>query len=82
MPAATPAKSFAYDSKTLFDDADKSKLNNGKGLTEPRQFLEQEAFGLAVIATSTGMKGDSQKDKLLTEALVVRDYLVHELQTR
>lgn len=78
MPAATPSKSFAYDSKKLFDDADKSKLKNGKALTEPGQFLEQEPYGLAVIAASTGMKGDSQKDKLLTEAqaLVVRDYLV------
>jgi phospholipid/cholesterol/gamma-HCH transport system substrate-binding protein len=78
MPGGTPAKSFAYDSKKLFDDADKSKLKNGKTLTEAGQFLEQQPFGLAVIAASTGMKGDSQKDKLLTEAqaLVVRDYLV------
>ena len=42
------------------------------------QFLQQQPFGLAVIAASTGMKGDSQKDKLLTEAqaLVVQGYLV------
>jgi outer membrane protein OmpA-like peptidoglycan-associated protein len=35
-----------------------------------------------VIAASTGMKGDSQKDKLLTEAqaLVVRDYLVNHFK--
>jgi outer membrane protein OmpA-like peptidoglycan-associated protein len=53
-------------------------LKNGKTLTEAGQFLEQEPFGLAVIAASSGMNGDSQKDKLLTEAqaLVVRDYLV------
>jgi outer membrane protein OmpA-like peptidoglycan-associated protein len=78
MPTATPAKSFAYDSKKLFDDADKSKLKNGKTLAEAGQFLEQQPFGLAVIAASTGMKGDTQKDKLLTEAqaLVVRNYLV------
>jgi phospholipid/cholesterol/gamma-HCH transport system substrate-binding protein len=78
MPTATPTKSFAYDSKNIFDDADKSRLKNGKVLTETGQFLEHQAFGLAVIAASTGMKGDSQKDKLLTEAqaLVVRDYLV------
>lgn len=78
VPAGTPAKSFAYDSKKIFDDADKSKLKNGKALTETGQFLEQQPFGLGVIAASTGMKGDSQKDKLLTEAqaLVIRDYLV------
>lgn len=78
LPAAEPAKSFAYDSKKIFDDADKSKLKNGKTLTETGQFLERQPFGLAVIAASTGMKGDSQKDQLLTEAqaLVVREYLV------
>jgi phospholipid/cholesterol/gamma-HCH transport system substrate-binding protein len=78
IPAAAPAKSFAFDSKKLFDDADKSKLKNGKALTETGQFLQDQPFGLAVIAASTGMKGDSQKDKLLTEAqaLVVREYLV------
>jgi phospholipid/cholesterol/gamma-HCH transport system substrate-binding protein len=78
LPPAEPSKSFTYDSKRLFDDAEKSKLKNGKALTEAGQFLQQQPFGLAVIAASTGMKGDSQKDKLLTEgqALVVRDYLV------
>ncbi len=78
LPSASPTKSFEYDSRKLFDDAEKSKLKNGKALTETGQFLEQQPFGLAVIAASTGMKGDSQKDKLLTEgqALVVREYLV------
>ena len=78
LPAGTATKSFQYDSKKLFDDADKSKLKNGKTLADAGQFLEQQSFGLAVITASTGMKGDSQKDKLLTEAqaLVVRDYLV------
>jgi phospholipid/cholesterol/gamma-HCH transport system substrate-binding protein len=78
LPSGAPSKSFAYDSQKLFDDADKSKLKNGKTLAEIGQFLQQQPFGLAVIAASTGMKGDSQKDKLLTEAqaLVVREYLV------
>jgi phospholipid/cholesterol/gamma-HCH transport system substrate-binding protein len=78
LPSTSPSKSFAYDSKKLFDDADKSKLKSAKTLTETGQFLEQQPFGLAVVAASTGMKGDSQKDKLLTEAqaLVVREYLV------
>jgi phospholipid/cholesterol/gamma-HCH transport system substrate-binding protein len=78
LPPGAPLKSFAYDSRKVFDDADKSKLKNGKILNETGQFLEQQPFGLAVITASTGMKGDSQKDKLLTEAqaLVVREYLV------
>lgn len=78
LPQATAAKSFTFDSKTLFDDADKSKLKKPKLLTEAGKYLETEPFGVAVITAVTGMKGDSQKDKLLTEAqaLVVRDYLV------
>ena len=54
------------------------KLKSGKTLNETGQFLERQPFGLAVITASTGMKGDTQKDKLLTEAqaLVIRDYLV------
>ena len=78
MPSAQPAKSFTFDSKKIFDDADKAKLKNGKALTEAGKFLEQGDFGVAVISASTGMKGDSQKDKILTEAqaLVVREYLV------
>jgi phospholipid/cholesterol/gamma-HCH transport system substrate-binding protein len=78
MPSAEPEKSFDYDSKKIFDEADKAKLKNGKTLNEAGRYLQQGNFGLAVIAASTGMTGDSQKDVVLTEAqaLVVRDYLV------
>jgi phospholipid/cholesterol/gamma-HCH transport system substrate-binding protein len=78
MPAATPVKTFTYDSQKLFADAEKSKLKNGKMLAEAGKFLEQQPFGSVVIAASTGLKGDSQTDKLLTEAqaYVVRDALV------
>jgi phospholipid/cholesterol/gamma-HCH transport system substrate-binding protein len=78
LPAAAAAKSFTLDSQKLFEAADKSKLKNAKLLSEAGQFLQQEPFSLAVVSASTGMKGDSQKDKILTEAqaLVVRDYLV------
>jgi len=79
IPAVPAARTFSYDSKKLFNDADKSKLKNSKPLNEAGQFLESSPFGFAVIAASTGRLGDSQKDKLLTEAqaLVVRDYLVN-----
>jgi phospholipid/cholesterol/gamma-HCH transport system substrate-binding protein len=82
VPDAVPAKSFSYDSQKLFDAADKSKLKDTKALTEVGKFLETQPYGLVVIAASTGMKGDSQKDKLLTEAqaLVVRDYLVNHFK--
>jgi phospholipid/cholesterol/gamma-HCH transport system substrate-binding protein len=78
LPPGAPSKAFGFDSKKLFEDADKSKLKNAKLLTETGQFLEQQPFGLAVITAFTGMKGDTQKNKVLTQAqaLVVRDYLV------
>jgi len=40
--------------------------------------LQNNRFGVAVVAAHTDMKGDSQQDRLLTEAraMVVRDYLV------
>lgn len=78
LPAVAAAKSFSFDSKVIFDDADKSKLKRPKNLTEAGRYLEGEPFGLVAITATTGMKGDSQKDKILTEAqaLVVRDYLV------
>lgn len=79
LPGEPPAKTFEYDSKKLFGDVTKSDLKNGKDLNEAGAFLQSSPFGGVVIAASTGMRGDSQKDKLLTEAqsLVVRDYLVN-----
>jgi hypothetical protein len=44
--------------------------------------LEGRQFGLAVVTASTGMKGDSDKDRELTEAqaMIVRDYLVQNFR--
>ena len=44
--------------------------------------MEQTRFGVVVIAAHAGTKGDSQKDKVLTEArpAVVRDYLVNNFK--
>jgi hypothetical protein len=44
--------------------------------------LQNNQFGLAVIAASSDMKGDNEKDRLLTEArsIVVRDYLVRNFK--
>jgi len=51
-------------------------------LNEAGSFLENGQFGLAVVAASTGMKGDSDKNRRLTEAqtMVVRDYLVQNFR--
>jgi len=78
LPAAPVSKEFAYEAKQIFDKPDTAKLKNPKILNQAGAFLENNRFGLAVVAGHTDMKGDSDKNRLLTEAraMVVRDYLV------
>ena len=78
LPRGSSVKTFDYDAKQIFDKPDSAKLKNSKTLNEAGTFMEGQKFGLAVIAASTGMKGDSDKARMLTEArtMVVRDYLV------
>jgi len=82
LPAGSPAKSFTYDAGKLFDKPDSAKLKNQKMLSEAGKFLEQENFGLAVVAGYAGMKGDSEKNRVLSEAraMVVREYLVENFK--
>ena len=78
VPSGAPAKTFTYDAKKIFDKPDTAKLKDSKVLNESGMYLEQNPFGLAVVASQADMKGDSDKSKMLTEAraMVVRDYLV------
>jgi len=66
------------DSKKLFDKSDSTKLKNQKVLNDAGQYLQSQKFGFAVIAVSTGRTGDSDKQRVLSEArgFVVRKYLV------
>ncbi len=57
LPSGPPAKTFAYDAKQIFDKPESAKLKNEKVLNEAGNFLEGQKFGLAVVAASTGMKG-------------------------
>jgi phospholipid/cholesterol/gamma-HCH transport system substrate-binding protein len=77
LPSEQNAKTFEYDGKQMFDKPDTAKLKNEKALNEAGTFLQGTAFSLAVVVTSTGMKGDADKQKQLSEAraAVVRDYL-------
>jgi phospholipid/cholesterol/gamma-HCH transport system substrate-binding protein len=79
LPDSAPLKSFAFDSKKLFDKADTAKPKNEKSLRAAGQFLADTEFGVAVVVVSAGMTGDEQKDLVLTQAraMVVRDYLVN-----
>ena len=78
LPPGTPAKSFSFTARQLFDGRDSAKLRDQKSLNSGGEFLAQNQFGFAVIVVSTGMEGDTEKDMVLTEAraMVVRDYLV------
>jgi phospholipid/cholesterol/gamma-HCH transport system substrate-binding protein len=78
LPKETPAKTFTFDTKSLFDKSDSAKLKNAKSLDAAAQFLQDHKFESAVIEASSGMKGDSDKEQVLTEArsFVVRKYIV------
>lgn len=82
LPKEPPVKKFEYDAKQIFDKPDTAKLKGQKPLAEAGKFLEENKFGLAVVAAYSSMKGDSEKDRVLTEArsMVVRDYLVQNFK--
>jgi phospholipid/cholesterol/gamma-HCH transport system substrate-binding protein len=82
LPAGPVAKRVTYEGKELFDKADGAKLKNQKALNEVGRFLENQKFGLVVVAASMGMKGDSEKSLVLTQARssVVRDYLAQNFR--
>jgi outer membrane protein OmpA-like peptidoglycan-associated protein len=82
LPATPVSKEFAYEAKQIFDKPDTAKLKNAKALREAGKFLENNTFGLAVVAGHTDMKGDTEKNRVLTEArsMVVRDYLVQNFK--
>ena len=78
LPGKPAAKTFVYKATNVFDKPDTAELKDGKTLDDAGTYLQNNQFGLAVIAAYTDMKGDSSKDRLLTEAraMVARDYLV------
>jgi hypothetical protein len=78
LPPKPYIRKFVYDASKLFDKPETAKLDKEKSLNEAGKFLEQNPFGVTVVASYADMKGDSDKDRMLTEAraMVVRDYLV------
>lgn len=82
LPAERSSKTFVYDASGIFDNVDAAKLKHEKPLNDAGNFLEENKFGLAVVAAHSGSKGDSEKDRVLTEAqsLVVREYLVQNFK--
>jgi phospholipid/cholesterol/gamma-HCH transport system substrate-binding protein len=82
LPAEPSMKEFDYNAKQIFNKPDSAKLKNSKPLNEVGKFLEENKFGWAVVAAYTGMKGDTDKDRVLTEAraMIVRAYLAENFR--
>lgn len=78
LPDQPVMKRFAFDAGKLFDNGDSAKLKSERALNDAGQFLEAHPFGLAVVAASTDMHGDTDKDRVLSDAraMVIREYLV------
>jgi outer membrane protein OmpA-like peptidoglycan-associated protein len=81
LPAGKPAKEFDYDSGDVFAKEDNAELTDKKRLDDAGKYLEENPFGLAVIASSEA-KGDSDADHALTEARAnaARDYLIQNFK--
>jgi phospholipid/cholesterol/gamma-HCH transport system substrate-binding protein len=82
LPAAQSQKSFVYDAKQVFDKPDAAKLKDQKALKEVGQYLQTAKFGQVVISAAAGMKGDSEKERVTTQAqaMVIRNYLVQNFR--
>jgi phospholipid/cholesterol/gamma-HCH transport system substrate-binding protein len=82
LPENPVGKQFSYEANKLFDKPDTAKLKEGKVLNEAGSYLEGSSFGMVVVAAYTDMKGDTEKNRVLTEAraMVVRDYLVQHFK--
>jgi phospholipid/cholesterol/gamma-HCH transport system substrate-binding protein len=82
LPSASPEKSFTFDSKQIFDKPDAAKLKDQKGLKEVGQYLQAQKFNEVVITAAASMKGDSEKDRVTTQAqaMVIRNYLVQNFR--
>lgn len=82
LPAGAPEKTFAYDTKQVFDKPDAAKLKDKKALNDAGQYLQSKKFGEVVITAAASMKGDSDKERTATQAqaMVIRNYLVQNFR--
>ena len=82
LPAAPPSNRFSWESAKLFDKAGSAKLKNSKLLDDAGKALQGQPFGIAVVADFADAKGDSEKQRQLSEAraAVVREYLVQHFK--
>lgn len=81
LPQGRPAKEFDFEASELFGKADSAALRSRKSLDEAGTYLQENRFGIAVVACSEA-RGDTQNDKVLSEARAkaIRDYLVQNFK--
>ena len=82
LPAGAAIKTFDFEAKSVFDKPTSAKLKNQKQFDEAGAYLQDTKFGLAVIASSAGLKGDTEEDRTVSaaRAMVVRNYLVQNFK--
>src|SRR5213080_2192493 len=68
LPDKPVEKRFTYEAKKIFDKPGTAKLKNETTLNDTGDFLQSNHLGVAVIAASSDMKWDTEKDRLLSEA--------------
>ena len=82
LPAAPPEKTYSFEAKRIFAKPESAKLKDKKAADEIGQYLQGRKFGQVVITAAAGMKGDTNKDLVTTEAqaMVIRNYLVQNFR--
>ncbi len=82
LPEGRPLKTFSFEDKEVFDKPDAAKLKNQKTLNSVGDFLQSQKYGLVVVQAVADMKGDSDKDRVTTQAqaMVIRNYLVQNFR--
>ena len=82
LPDEPPLKSFVFNTQQIFGKPDAAKLKNDKDLNAAGQYLQENKFGLAVVAARGGVIGESDKVRVLTEAqaMVIREYLAQNFR--
>jgi hypothetical protein len=81
LPARAPAKRFDYDTEKIFAKPDDAELKDKNALDDAGKFLQQNPFGVAIVASS-GAQDDTPQGRLVSEARakVVRDYLAQNFK--
>lgn len=77
LPKGAPQKEFNFAGHDLFSKPDTAKLSKEKMLNQVGAYLESNPYGLAVVVARTGMKGEKDDNRKLSQAraMVVRQYL-------